>query len=92
VAAVVRRGDLVVALSTSGRSGNVLRALAVARQAGAVTAGLTGAAPNPMVELCDHLVAVPTPRTPHIQEAHMVIVHVLCGLVEASLAGAATAP
>jgi D-sedoheptulose 7-phosphate isomerase len=88
VRALVRRGDLVVALSTSGRSPNVLQGLAAAREVGAITAGLTGATPGPMAPLCDHLVAVDAARVPHVQEAHMVVVHLLCGLVEGAMAGA----
>jgi len=87
VEAFVTEGDVVVGISTSGNSGNVIRALVLAREMGAVTVGMTGEGGGKMKELCDHLVAVPSRDTPRIQEAHITIGHILCYLVEEALCG-----
>lgn len=85
----VREGDVVVCISTSGNSPNVVSALMVARELGAVVVGLTGRDGGKMKTLCDHLVVVNTESTARIQEGHTVIIHVLCELVEADLFGRA---
>jgi D-sedoheptulose 7-phosphate isomerase len=82
VRALGRAGDILLAYSTSGRSPNVLRALEAARELGLVTVGFTGNRGGPMRELCDHLLEVPSADTPKIQEGHLVLGHVFCGLVE----------
>jgi D-sedoheptulose 7-phosphate isomerase len=87
VQALGRRGDVLVAYSTSGRSPNILRALGTARATGLVTIGLTGSRGGPMVGLCDHLLQVPSAETPKIQEGHLILGHILCGLVERALFG-----
>jgi phosphoheptose isomerase len=85
VAAHARPGDIVVLLSTSGRSPNVVRAAEAARRAGAVCWAMTGRAPNPLASLADEALCVPAePAT--AQEAHLVAVHVLCGAFEQALA------
>lgn len=85
VQAVGARGDVLVAISTSGRSPNILRALAQARAGGLRTVGLTGASGGEMAKLCDHCLCVPSAETPKIQQGHIVIGHVICGLVEAAM-------
>jgi D-sedoheptulose 7-phosphate isomerase len=75
-------GDVLVAISTSGRSKNILRALAAARDKGVVAVGLTGAAGGEMAGLADLCLRVPSRDTQNIQEAHIVLGHILCGLVE----------
>jgi D-sedoheptulose 7-phosphate isomerase len=85
VRALGRPGDLLLAYSTSGRSPNILRALEAARELGLVTVGFTGNRGGPMHELCDHLLEVPSADTPKIQEGHLVLGHVFCGLVEAEM-------
>lgn len=75
-------GDVFIGISTSGKSPNVMRAFEEARRIGLVTIGLTGNRGGPMTELCDHLLAVPSPDTPRIQEGHIVLAHTLCLLVE----------
>ena len=85
VQALGRPGDVLLVYSTSGRSPNILRALEAARAQALVTVGLTGNRGGPMHELCDHLLAVPSPDTPKIQEGHLVLGHILCGLVERAL-------
>lgn len=85
VQALGRRGDVFIAYSTSGRSPNIVKALQTARSQGLCTIGFTGNRGGPMHELCDHLLAVPSPETPKIQEAHLVLGHILCGLIERAL-------
>jgi D-sedoheptulose 7-phosphate isomerase len=85
VQALGRPGDVLFALSTSGRSPNVLAALRAAREGGLVTVGFTGQGGGLMAELCDLLLAVPSTRTPRIQEAHEALGHAICAAVEAAL-------
>ena len=85
VQALARRGDVLVVYSTSGRSPNILRALECARDSAVHTIGFTGNRGGPMTELCDHLLAVPAADTPKIQEGHLVLGHILCGLIESTL-------
>ena len=82
VQALGRPGDVLVAYTTSGQSSNILRALEAARAQGMVTVGFTGNRGGPVIGLCDHLFAVPSAETPKIQEGHLVLGHILCGLVE----------
>jgi D-sedoheptulose 7-phosphate isomerase len=82
------KGDVLVAISTSGRSPNILRALAAARSKGVVTIGLTGRKGGEMKSLCDVLLAAPSDRTPVIQQIHITVAHIVCGLVERRLGGA----
>jgi len=85
VQALGRAGDVLIAYSTSGRSPNILRGLEAARAAGLVCVGFTGNRGGPMAELCHHLLAVPSAETPRIQEGHLVLGHILCGVVESTL-------
>ncbi|MFI9387723.1 SIS domain-containing protein [Kutzneria sp. NPDC052558] len=80
-----RPGDVVVLLSTSGRSPNVLRAAEAARRAGATSWAMTGRAPNPLASIVDEALCVPA-ESATVQEAHLVAVHVLCGAFEQALA------
>jgi D-sedoheptulose 7-phosphate isomerase len=77
-----RPGDVLVAISTSGRSPNVVRAAGVAREAGLRTWALTGPGPNPLAAACDDALCVHSPHTATVQEAHLVAVHVLCAAFE----------
>jgi D-sedoheptulose 7-phosphate isomerase len=79
------KGDTLVAISTSGRSRNVIEAISAARDIGIATVGLTGADGGQMRELCDVCIAVPAERTDHIQQLHITVGHILCGLVEDGL-------
>lgn len=85
VQALARRGDVLVGLSTSGNSPNVVAALAEARGLGVVTVGFTGNRNGRMDALCDHLIRVPSALTPRIQEGHIAVGHTLCGVVEAMM-------
>ncbi len=80
-------GDILVGLSTSGNSANILRAFEVCREKGVRTIGLTGADGGRMKELSDLLVNVPSTDTPRIQEAHITIGHIICELVEQAIFG-----
>ena len=85
VQALGRRGDMLFALSTSGRSANVVAALQAAREAGLACVGFTGRAQGPMDALCDICIHVPSDHTPRIQEGHEALGHAICAMVEAEL-------
>ena len=79
-------GDVFIAISTSGRSANVIAALKAARVSGLTTIGFTGSGgASSMQPLCQHCLAVPAAETPLIQQIHIVAAHAICGLVERSL-------
>ncbi|MPS49698.1 MAG: SIS domain-containing protein [Methylobacillus sp.] len=75
--------DLVIGFSTSGNSRNVVLGIEKAREIGAVTVAMTGGSGGKLASLCDHVLTMPTSDTPRIQEAHILIGHSLCDLVEA---------
>jgi D-sedoheptulose 7-phosphate isomerase len=76
-------GDVFIAISTSGRSPNVIAALKAARAGGLTTIGFTGTGANGLMQpLCDHCLAAPAEETPLIQQIHIVAAHAICGLVE----------
>jgi len=85
VQALGRKGDVLIAYSTSGKSPNILEALKAANTLNMISIGFTGNRGGPMHELCTHVLAVPSPDTPKIQEGHLVLGHILCGIVEQSL-------
>ncbi|MDR2990344.1 MAG: D-sedoheptulose 7-phosphate isomerase [Burkholderiaceae bacterium] len=85
VQALGRPGDVFWGISTSGRSPNILRAMATARQNGLFVVGFTGANGGAMREWADLCVCVPSSTTPKIQEAHILLGHIVCGLVEERL-------
>lgn len=80
-----RTGDVLLAISTSGTSPNVLAAVAAAREVGMAVVGLAGADGGSLAPVCDVCLTVPVASTPRIQEAHILLAHVLCGLVEDAL-------
>jgi D-sedoheptulose 7-phosphate isomerase len=75
-------GDVLVAISTSGKSKNVLRAVEAAKEVGCKIIGLTGATAEPLRPLCDVAVAVPSTRTARIQEVHITVGHLWCEMVD----------
>ncbi len=85
VEAVGNAGDVLVAISTSGRSPNILEALRVARAKGLVTVGMTGRGGGRLPELCDHVLRTPSDATPRIQEGHIAMGHTICCLIERAL-------
>ncbi|OBJ72453.1 SIS domain-containing protein [Mycobacterium sp. 1274756.6] len=82
-----RPGDVLVALSTSGSSRNVLAAAKAARECGVTTWALTGAGPNPLLASCDDGIAVEAQSTATVQEVHLVLVHGLCMALDEVLLG-----
>ena len=85
VTAIGRKGDVLIALSTSGNSANVVRAVRKANENDMVTVGLTGGGGGQLGPLSDHLLAIPSSDTPRIQECHMLLGHTICELVERSM-------
>ena len=85
VAGLGSRGDVLLALSTSGRSPNILAALRAARERGLVTVGFTGAKGETLGALCDHLLVAPSDDTPVIQQIHLAIAHGICDEIEQSM-------
>jgi D-sedoheptulose 7-phosphate isomerase len=77
-----RKGDVLVGLSTSGNSGNIVKAFVTAREKGMVTVGFTGQGGGKLAEWSDHLIPVPSANTPRIQESHIMLGHIICELVE----------
>ena len=82
IEALVRPGDLVVGISTSGNSPNILKGLEKANERGAVTAGLTGRSGGKMKPLCDICICIPSDVTARIQEAHLLVEHLVCQRIE----------
>jgi D-sedoheptulose 7-phosphate isomerase len=88
VAAHARPGDVLLAISTSGNSANILRAIEAARECKASVVGLTGETGGKMRAVCDICLCVPTKSTPRMQEMHITIGHTICELLEERLASA----
>ena len=82
LAGLAQPGDILIAISTSGRSKNVLKAVERARELGCRTIALTGASSDPLGSICDFTVAVPSNRTSRVQEAHITIGHLWCEMVD----------
>ena len=78
-------GDIAVGISTSGNSPNVLSGIRCAKEVGLVTVGMTGLSGNELSKLSDYCIRVPSDHTPRIQEAHILIGHILCEMVDESL-------
>lgn len=87
VEGIGQKGDVLIGLSTSGNSKNILNAFATAKTLGMITIGLTGASGGKMKEAGDYLFNVPSSDTPRIQESHIMIGHIICELVEAKIFG-----
>ncbi|HBK6300633.1 TPA: D-sedoheptulose 7-phosphate isomerase [Campylobacter jejuni] len=81
------KGDVFIGISTSGNSKNILKALEICKEKGILSIGLTGASGGAMNELCDYCIKVPSTCTPRIQEAHILIGHIICAIVEEELFG-----
>jgi D-sedoheptulose 7-phosphate isomerase len=80
-----RPGDILVLLSTSGTSQNVVSAAKAAHDIGVTTWAMTGPAPNPLAALCDRAIAVEAPSTATVQEVHLALVHTLCAALDEAL-------
>jgi D-sedoheptulose 7-phosphate isomerase len=79
-----KTGDVLVAISTSGNSANIVNAVNTAKEKGMYTIGFTGQAGGKMKDICDILINVPSADTPRIQESHILVGHIICQLVEQS--------
>jgi D-sedoheptulose 7-phosphate isomerase len=77
-----KKEDILVGMSTSGNSMNILKAFEAARERGITTIGMTGQGGGKLAALSDQLIAIPSRNTPRIQEAHMLLGHIICQLVE----------
>jgi D-sedoheptulose 7-phosphate isomerase len=80
-----RNGDVLLALSTSGRSPNILAALRSARERGLVTVGFTGSKGETLRALCDHLLVAPTDDTPIVQQIYLTVAHAICDEIEQAM-------
>jgi D-sedoheptulose 7-phosphate isomerase len=85
IAGLGRRGDALLALSTSGRSPNILAALSAAREREIVTIGMTGKRGESLGALCDHLLVAPSDDTPVIQQIHLAVAHGICEAIEQAM-------
>ena len=85
IEALCRKGDVVIGITTSGNSENVVRALRLARNLGAVTVAFTGGSGGRVVEVAQYSFVVPSSETPRIQECHITLGHVLCEVIEEML-------
>tara|TARA_B100001057_G_C22867219_1_gene957079 strand:+ start:3297 stop:3878 length:582 start_codon:yes stop_codon:yes gene_type:complete len=80
-------GDIFIGISTSGNSENIIQALKEGKKRGIINVGLTGKNGGKMKDLCDFCLCVPSLDTPRIQESHLMIEHILCGIIEEELFG-----
>lgn len=87
VKAMGHPGDILVALSTSGKSSNIIKALEMANSIGMLTVGFSGETGGNMASLCKYLIKVPSIDTPRIQESHTLIGHIICEMVEKEIFG-----
>ena len=84
---IAKKGDILIGLSTSGNSANILKAFEKAAELGVITIGMTGASGGKMKGNCNYLINVPSSDTPRIQESHILIGHILCELTEKNIFG-----
>jgi D-sedoheptulose 7-phosphate isomerase len=82
---LVSKGDIIIAISTSGNSTNVINGIKTAKEKGGIIIGLTGNNGGKLNNMSDKILKVPTEHIPHIQECHRVIIHILCDLIEKEL-------
>jgi D-sedoheptulose 7-phosphate isomerase len=85
IQALGKKGDIFIALSTSGNSTNIINGLKESKKIGIKTIGLTGRTGGKMGSLCDINLKVPSDQTPRIQEAHILIGHIICSIIENSM-------
>lgn len=85
IQALGNKGDIALAISTSGRSPNIIEALKIAKEMGLYTVGLSGGTGGEMVSYCDYLILVPSTNTPRIQEGHLFFLHIFSELLEEAL-------
>jgi len=83
--ALGQKGDVIIGISTSGNSENVIQAFKVAREMGLITVGFTGKSGGKLRSVADHCLCIPSDDTPRIQEGHITIGHIICEIVEREL-------
>lgn len=88
IESIGQKGDVFIGISTSGKSPNILKAFEAARKKQITTIGFTGKTAPPMSERCDFVLNVPATETPKIQECHILLGHIICGLIEEDIFGA----
>ncbi len=81
------KGDIFIGISTSGNSPNIIKAFEACQEKGVITVGLAGHTGGKMVDYCDHCIKVPATLTPRIQEAHILIGHIICSIIEEAIFG-----
>ena len=79
---IVKRGDIVIAISTSGKSPNVINGISTSKERGALIIGLTGGMGGNLSKLSDITLRIPSKSTPRIQEVHRIIMHIICAIVD----------
>ena len=84
---LAKKGDVLVGISTSGNSGNIVKAFEMAASMGVITVGFTGANGGKMKNMTNYLINVPSNTTPRIQESHILVGHIICELVEENIFG-----
>lgn len=84
---LAKKGDVLVGISTSGNSGNIVKAFEMAASMGIITVGFTGANGGKMKNMANYLINVPSNTTPRIQESHILVGHIICELVEENIFG-----
>lgn len=82
VEALVKENDIVIGITTSGNSTNIVKAVSRAKDTGAITIGLTGKDGGKLKEICDHCLVIPSNNTARIQEAHILIGHIICEMID----------
>ena len=80
-----KQGDILIGMSTSGNSKNIIKALEEAKKKNIITIGLTGKVKGNMIPYCDYLINIPSDDTPRIQECHLMLGHAICEMVEKEL-------
>jgi len=80
-----KEGDVLIGISTSGNSANIIKAFEVANELGMITIAMTGESGGKMKDHCDYLINIPSSDTPRIQESQIMVGHIICELVESSL-------
>ncbi len=86
------KGDMFIAISTSGKSPSIVTAVNECKKLGITTVGLTGARESTLAKICDYCIRVPSESTPRIQESHILIGHIICSIVEEAMFGNKLSP
>jgi D-sedoheptulose 7-phosphate isomerase len=85
IEASAKQGDVLIAISTSGNSSNILKAIETAKEKNMLVIGMTGESGGKMLDKCDVLLNVPSSCTPRIQESHIMIGHIICEIIESTI-------